>query len=182
MNIFMVDKDPIIAAKMLCDRHVCKMIIESAQMLSTAHRVLDGEMFISKTASNRNIKRYKHNDPIYNDVLYHASFINHPCTKWVMESNSNYDWLYQHMIELNSEFKLRYNHENDHLTIQKLGLILEKRPKSIPNVNKITKLKPCMPDHCVISNDTINSYRNYYKLEKRGFATWKQPAEIPYWY
>jgi hypothetical protein len=76
----------------------------------------------------------------------------------------------------------RYNHENDHLTIQKLGLILEKRPKSIPNVNKITKLKPCMPDHCVISNDTINSYRNYYKLEKRGFATWKQPAEIPYWY
>jgi hypothetical protein len=43
MNIFYLDKDPIKAAEYSCDKHVVKMILESAQMLCTAHRVLDGE-------------------------------------------------------------------------------------------------------------------------------------------
>jgi hypothetical protein len=42
MNIFYLDKHPKVAAQMSCDKHVCKMIVESAQMLSTAHRILDG--------------------------------------------------------------------------------------------------------------------------------------------
>ena len=42
MNIFYLDKNPVVAAQMQCDKHVVKMILESAQMLSTAHRVLDG--------------------------------------------------------------------------------------------------------------------------------------------
>ena len=42
MNIFILDKDLQIAAQMLCDKHIPKMIIESAQMLSTVHRMLDG--------------------------------------------------------------------------------------------------------------------------------------------
>ena len=33
MNIFAVDTDPKIAAQQLCDKHVVKMILESAQML-----------------------------------------------------------------------------------------------------------------------------------------------------
>ena len=47
MNIFVLDKDPHIAAQMHCDRHVPKMIVESAQMLSTAHRLLDGEEYMA---------------------------------------------------------------------------------------------------------------------------------------
>ena len=43
MNIFYLDTDPVLAAQMQCDKHVVKMILESAQMLCTAHRVLDGE-------------------------------------------------------------------------------------------------------------------------------------------
>jgi len=42
MNIFYIDRDPVIAAQMSCDKHVVKMILESAQMLCAAHRVLDG--------------------------------------------------------------------------------------------------------------------------------------------
>jgi len=51
MNIFMVDMDPIVAAQSLVDRHVVKMVLESSQLLSTAHRVLDGKEIIgiSKT-------------------------------------------------------------------------------------------------------------------------------------
>jgi len=57
MNIFYLDKDPIVAAEMSCDKHVCKMIIESAQMLSTAHRMIDGTQYTGKTKKGRNIKR-----------------------------------------------------------------------------------------------------------------------------
>lgn len=42
MNIFVLDRDPYIAAQMHCDKHVIKMICEYAQLLSTAHRQLDG--------------------------------------------------------------------------------------------------------------------------------------------
>jgi hypothetical protein len=49
MNIFYVDKDPVKAAKMLLDKHVVKMILESAQMLCTAKRVLDGTEYFDKT-------------------------------------------------------------------------------------------------------------------------------------
>ena len=53
MNIFYLDRDPVIAAQMSCDRHVVKMILESAQMLSTAHRVLDGDEYANETGLTR---------------------------------------------------------------------------------------------------------------------------------
>ena len=53
MNIFYLDRDPKIAAEMHCDKHVVKMILESAQMMRTAHRVLDGDTYADK------IKFYK---------------------------------------------------------------------------------------------------------------------------
>ena len=43
MNIFYLDTNPALCAEYHCDKHVVKMIIEYAQMLSTAHRVIDGE-------------------------------------------------------------------------------------------------------------------------------------------
>jgi hypothetical protein len=67
MNIFILDLDPVISASMLCDKHVVKMIVESAQMLSTAHRILDGkfETGLSKTGE-RKIKKWHHpNEELY---------------------------------------------------------------------------------------------------------------------
>ena len=58
MNIFHLDNDPIKAAQMMCDKHIVKMIVEYAQLMSTAHRVLDGEEYLDKTANNRNIRRW----------------------------------------------------------------------------------------------------------------------------
>jgi len=50
MNIFYLHESPIICAKLMSNKHIIKMIIESAQLLSTAHRVLDGreEIILSK--------------------------------------------------------------------------------------------------------------------------------------
>ena len=76
MNIFYLDEDPILAAQMHCDKHVVKMILESAQLLSTAHRLLDG----NKLADERG--------------LYKATHINHPSSIWVRKSSENYYWLW----------------------------------------------------------------------------------------
>lgn len=182
MNIFYLSKDPIEAAKMSIDKHVCKMIIESAQMLSTAHRILDGIEYYDKTSNGRKIKRWKHSNPNLEPLLYKASHVNHPSTKWVMDNYFHYVWLYNHMCALNDEFKLRYGHTKDHMTIQKLKDVLKQPPKNIA-VNKIgTDPTPAMPDECKVPGDVVASYRKYYIMKKKPFATWKSPAVMPNWF
>ena len=58
MNIFILDEDPTIAAQMQCDKHVVKMIVESAQMLSTAHRMLDGKLIMKPSKSGKRMVKY----------------------------------------------------------------------------------------------------------------------------
>ena len=74
MNVFYLDKDPVLAASYHCDKHCVKMIVESAQLLSTAHRLLDED----DAHSN----------------LYKVAHKNHPSTIWVRSSLENYTWLY----------------------------------------------------------------------------------------
>jgi hypothetical protein len=182
MNIFYLSKNPVEAAQMSCDKHVVKMILESAQLLSTCHRVLDGIEYYDKTKNGRKIKRWKHPNKNMEAVLYKAGWIKHPSTLWLFESAYNYLWLYQHMMALNEEYKKRYNHTKDHLTIQKLGDLLKHTPKN-SKINKIsTDPKPAMPDECKVPGDSVQSYRRYYIMKKRRFATWKAPATIPEWY
>ena len=182
MNIFYLDHDPTTAAKMSCDKHVCKMIIESAQMLSTAHRMIDGTLYTGKTKTGRNIKRWLHPNSNLEKTLYLACHTGHPSTVWVMKNAYNYMWLYKHMMALNDEYKKRYNHTKDHVAIQKLGEILSSPPKNAL-INKIaTDPQPAMPDECKVPGDAVQSYRNYYVMKKRRFATWKAPSTVPEWY
>ena len=182
MNIFYLDKDPIKAAEMSCDKHVVKMILESAQLLSTCHRVQDGQEYYDKTKNGRKIKRWRHPNPNVEATLYKAGWIKHPSTIWLFESAYNYIWLYRHFMALNEEYKKRYNHTDDHVAVQKLGQLLKFPPKNA-QYNKIgTDATPAMPEHCKISGDSAASYRRYYILEKNRFATWKSPAKTPEWY
>ena len=103
MNIFVVDEHPVRAANQMIDKHVVKMILESGQMLSTAHRVLDGDEYYDKTKNGRRIKRWRLSDE-REERLWKASFVNHPCTRWVMESLSNYRWLSVHGLALAREY------------------------------------------------------------------------------
>ena len=182
MNVFYVDKHPVKAAEQMCDKHIVKMILESAQLLSTCHRVQDGTEYYDKTANGRKIKRWKHPNPNLEPLLYKAGWVKHPSTVWLFESAYNYIWLYKHMIALNDEYKKRYGHTKNHVTIDKLGEILKHPPKNA-KYNKIaTEPKPAMPEHCKIPGDAVASYRKYYILEKQRFATWKSPAKVPDWY
>ena len=182
MNIFYLDKDPIEAAKQSCDKHVVKMIVESAQMLSTAHRMIDGKEYTDLTKSGRRIKRWKHPNANLEKTLYKACHTGHPSTVWVMQSAYNYHWLYKHMMALNTEFKMRYGHILNHKTVQLLEGALMYPPKNISLNTIATDPPPAMPDYCKIPGDSVASYKKYYIYEKQRFATWKSPSTVPAWY
>ena len=161
MNIFFLDKRPDNAAEMHNDKHCVKMILEYAQMLSTAHRVLDGE----------NV----HPD------LYKIAHKNHPSTIWTRSSKQHYDWLFRLFRMLSAEYTLRYSNGKFkvHKTWDKLGKILETAPKNIVDNGWIDPPQ-CMPDHCK-KPDTIDAYRNYYLTEKASFSTWNYSKQPTWW-
>lgn len=176
MNVFFLHDNPLTCARMHCDKHVVKMIIEYAQLLSTAHRMIDGKEYID-ASSGRRIRRWKLEDPTMDSLLYKASHINHPSAKWVRESHSNYNWLYNMWVHLCDEYTVRYG--KVHLTDAKLRKLLTKPPFCI-KVGDFTNPPPAMPDYCK-EPDVIKSYRKYYILEKKRFAKWKN-AITPKWF
>jgi hypothetical protein len=154
------------------------MILESAQLLCTAHRVLDGTQII-RTIDGSKTKSWVHPDIRYETFLYSATHINHPCAIWVRESTQNYFWVYELMIELNREFVRRYNKDKDHATIIKLGKLLANAPKNLPDIG-FTVPPRCMPLKYHQAN-VVLSYRAYYRGEKREIATWTN-CDPPEWF
>ncbi len=107
MNIFYLSKNPKECAEMHLDKHVVKMIIEYAQLMSTAHRVIDGHEYYDLTANGRKIKRWRLDDD-RETVLMKASHINHPSAVWTRASDLNYIWLYNMWQHLLDEYTYRY--------------------------------------------------------------------------
>lgn len=173
MNIFYLDENPKICAEYHCDKHIVKMCIEYSQILSTAHRVLDGEIYIDDT-KKRKIKRYKLNNSL-DDILYKSTHINHPSCIWVRENKLHYEYLYNLLIECLNEFTNRYNKIH---ACSKLIAPLNNIPINIPYID-FTQPPLCMPEDCHIGN-SIESYRQFYKVHKRKFCTWKN--RIPHWF
>lgn len=152
MNIFWLDKDPYLSAQYHCDRHVTKMIVEYAQLLSTAHFVLDGAQ-----------------------VGYKPTHINHPCAKWVRESEDNYNYLWWLWYYLCFEYSRRYG--KIHKTSKQL-YVLATEPENIPIIGP-TPPPQCVPDDCK-RLDPVEAYRAYYMTHKRHIAKWKNGA--PDWF
>ena len=152
MNIFYLDEDPKLCAQYHCDKHVCKMIIEGVQLLSTAHWMTGGE------------------------APYKKTHVNHPSNKWVRESLSNYVWLCDMTMELCKEYTHRYGKR--HKTQQHLEWCMV----NLPNIedNGFTEIPQAMPDECKRENP-IDGYRNYYNVEKAYMCKWKN-REIPEWF
>ena len=142
MNIFYLSTNPAKAAQMMYNKHVVKMILESAQLLCTAHVISDGESA---------------------DIPYKVTHKNHPSAIWARESTSNYKWLYDHMMALGEEYTRRYN--KTHLTIIKCGGVLSKSPKNVTKVD-LTPMPQCMPDQYKVPGNSVEAYWNYYEAEK----------------
>lgn len=144
MNIFYLHSDPVKAANVQYNKHVVKMILESAQMLCTAHYVYGSD-------------EQKANVP------YRKAHLNHPSTIWARQSRSNYMWLYEHMIALGKEYTRRYGKE--HLTITKCREFLSIPPQELYD-EAFSEPPQCMPDKYKVDNDAVTAYWNYYENEK----------------
>ena len=135
MNIFYISTNPVRAAQMQCDKHVVKMILESAQMLCTAHHEYGNH-----------------------DVPYKPSHRNHPSTVYARSGLKQYNWLYRHFAALSDEYTLRYG--KVHLTWQKCADALIEPPMGIPDI-EWTDPPQCMPDECKRAS-SLDAYRVYY--------------------
>lgn len=182
MNLFVLDKDPVVAAQQQCDKHVVKMIVESGQMLSTVHRMLDGELTHRMSKSGRTrVKYYIHPDPKLEKILYKAVHFNHPCTVWSRESHENYEWHYQHFIALCDEYSYRY--ERKHRTDRLLRSLLKYPPQNIPRV-PMTQFKLAMNSNpeCMFESDPVKSYRLFYQTKQARFSMDWTKREVPAWF
>jgi hypothetical protein len=153
MNIFFLDYDPKKCAQYHNDKHVVKMILETAQLLCGVHWVIG------------------------NEAPYKLSHKNHPCSIWVRSSLENYLWLCELGLELCIEYEYRYGKKHKTYDVI-MWCILNK-----PNISDVEFTTPplAMPDHCKIENNPIKSYRNYYMIEKSSFCKWKG-RDVPNWY
>ena len=145
MNIFILDNNPQLCAQYHNNKHVVKMILESAQLLCGAHWVTGGE------------------------APYRLSHKNHPCSIWVRECLENYMWLCDLGMELCIEYTYRYGKR--HKTQDIIEWCIINHP-SIEKFGNLTPFKLAMPNECKIGN-AVDSYREYYIKEKKYFSKWK---------
>jgi hypothetical protein len=150
MNIFYLDKCPKKAAQLQYNKHVVKMILESAQMLCTAHHC------------------YGDKEQVEN-VPYKQAHLNHPSTMWTRRSKSTYMWLYDHMMALGDEYTKRYG--KTHLSITKCKDFLAIPPRHIQG-DDWCQPPQAMPDEYK-DECSIQAYWNYYIGEKHVVANLK---------
>jgi len=191
MNIFFLSTNPKLAAQEHCDKHVVKMIQETCLMLSTAHRLLDGDVAADAMG------------------LYKTAYANHPMSMWVRENQLNYTWAYRLLQHLCSEYTHRY--DKVHKT-QEQGMLdaLQKVPENICLGTETGRTVPpmCMPDKYKNRftktkdswielaedaavrrerlsqqsfHDVVDAYRRYYIAEKKHFARWTKRSEPSWW-
>lgn len=172
MNIFILDNDAATAANMMCDKHVVKMIVESCQLLSTAHHVLDGEEIVVTSGK----RKYKSCICTKKNICK-ATMINHPCSIWVRESRANYMWLWRHAYALCKEYTRRYGkvHKMEAMLLDGLYNWPDNIAKS-----KLTPFVQAMPEDYKDENAVV-AYRRYYIIEKARFAKWSYTNE-PEWF
>ena len=162
MNIFVLDQDPIMAAKYLCDKHVVKMAVESAQLMASAlrhHGATDEDMPLTKDGKP-----------------YAGGYPDHPCTLWAGESMHNFVWLGMHGLSICTEYTKRYDGK-EHACREAILRMFE-YVMYLPDEGP-TPYALAMPDEYKCS-DPVRSYRTYY-VHGKSWANWQRGIE-PAWF
>ena len=143
MNIFFLSFNPKQAAEYHCDKHVVKMILETAQLLYSAHWMLDPSGLP--------------------EVSYKLAHKNHPCSIWVRESLSNYMWLAELGHHLCEEYRFRYG-DKEHKTEAHLKWLRANPPIGLKDIG-VTEIRLAMPVEYKRPNP-VEAYRAYYLENK----------------
>lgn len=200
MNIFVLDWNPKKAARYHCDKHVVKMILESAQILCTARiellkeRITYNQEIIEHSLECEDCREFLNeiefdeNDEndilldLINETPYKAAFQKHPCVLWAKESVANYFWLITLAEYLCLEFEKRFEKEHKSKKVIKycrnklngIFFLFEKRD--------LTIFRLAMPEDVKNESDPIEAYRNYYRVYKSEIAEWNKGTNKPHWY
>ena len=163
MNIFVLDRDPFVAAGYYCDKHVPKICLEIYQQLGSAvirHGAQPWEMPLTKSGT-----------PLK------EAHRNHPCTRWVGDTRANFNWAVMHGIGLCTEYTNRYGKIH---SCERGILHLGQMAEMIPD-GSLTSFAQAMPDEykCI---DPVRAYKNYYLGDKKRFAKWEKLNNTPSWW
>jgi hypothetical protein len=168
MNLFILFDDPVLAAQAHCDKHVIKMILETCQMLYTAHWtteyppiIVKQQRFLLPPDSFKDAPKKKNSEV----RGYASAHINHPCTKWIRESLENYMFACELGLALAEEYKYRWQTTREH-SCQKHVQWLKEHPPRLPSIG-ITPFAVAMDEKYRISCDPIECYRNFYATSKK---------------
>jgi len=168
MNIFVLDENPITAARMMCDKHIPKMVVESAQMMAS--------VVIRWGATEEQMPLTKAGQP------YKGGYANHPCTVWAGDSFGNFSWLHDHAMALCVEYKSRFGKE--HACAEPIAQLWHISPYlgSTGAFNSSVTKTPfalAMPDEFK-QEDAVQAYRAYY--HSKTFAKWEKGTDAPHWW
>ena len=153
MNIFVLDRDPVVAAQSVIDRHCGKMVLESAQLLCAA--------FPAGAAP------------------YKRTHYNHPCSIWTRESRPNALWLAEHGLALAEEYTCRYG--KVHASKAVILWCIENLARAEIPAGDLTPFAQAMPDEYK-RPDAVEAYRAYYRGGKAAIATWNHGRPAPEWW
>lgn len=151
MNIFATHPDPEISARNHCDVHVIKMVTECAQLLSTAHIVIDGKQ-----------------------IAYKKTHENHPCALWVRESAANYKWAYEFYCSLLDEYEFRF----DRMHASALHIFALSNVPSIPDIG-LTPFAQAMPEEFRDANPCF-AYRRYLRAKLCEWTAREKPVRTTF--
>jgi hypothetical protein len=167
MNLFILSLIQREIAEYMMDKHVSKILLEAAQMLCSAKRILDPD------------------DEDVNKNLYKLAHKNHPVTIWCRKSKANFLWTIELVEELHKEWKYRYGHPET--KIHKSYTVVMYLKEHLPIDEKfeetgLTSFALAMPEQFK-NQDPVLSYRMYYMSEeKQKIASWKKKRSKPEWY
>ena len=149
MNIFILSRDPALAAQYQCYKHVVKMCLEAAQILCAA----------------------------YDNAPYKKTHLGHPCTVWALASTRNYLWLVRHGFALCSEYEYRYGKRHKSETV--IEWCVENYSQLKFNSNERTPFAQAMPEQykCNDAVTAYRDYyfgekRRFAKWTKRRIPSW----------
>lgn len=162
MNIFVLHRNPIVAARYHCDKHLIKMISETSQMICNTirHTGIDCEI-----------------------PLMRKSHDNHPCSVWMRQCFGNLEWSYCLLAALLKEYDHRYGKPDKFVRARQICewcydnqyLLMHFLP-----TGPRTPFVQAMPDQYK-RPDPVDAYRAYYLGEKARFAKWTNRQEPNWW-
>ncbi len=153
MNIFVLDRDPVVAAQSVIDRHSSKMVLETAQLLCAAF------------------------EP--GAAPYKRTHYNHPCSVWTRQSAGNFLWLVEHGLGLADEFEFRF--KKNHASRKVILWCREMMHRADLPDEELTPFAQAMPDEYK-RPDAVEAYRAYYRGGKAAIASWNHGRPAPEWW